>query len=186
MSPNTPASLKAFLNQRGFRLTPQRQTILHIFQTLPQGKHLSAEDLHQILRQQGERISLSTVYRTLHLMAYMGILRELELAEGHKHYELNSPDPHQHHHLVCVQCNKTVEFESDLIDRIGSRQAETEGYHLLDCQLTIYVICPEAIAAGWNQSLPRDWLCKRSMQRGHLPLTELDNPPELDSDSVNY
>jgi Fur family transcriptional regulator, ferric uptake regulator len=165
MSPNTPASLKAFLNERGFRLTPQRQTILHIFQTLPQGNHLSAEDLLKILRRQGERISLSTVYRTLHVMAYMGILRELELAEGHKHYELNSPDPHQHHHLVCVQCNRTLEFESDLIDRIGSRQAESEGYHLLDCQLTVYIVCPEAMRQGWNHTLPRNWVCERAMQR---------------------
>lgn len=161
MASHTPASLKALLNQRGFRLTPQRQTILHIFQTLRQSNHLSAEDLHNILVAQGERISLSTVYRTLHVMAYMGILRELELAEGHKHYELNSPDPHQHHHLVCVQCNRTLEFESDLIDRIGTKQAEAEGYHLLDCQLTIYIVCPEAMLQGWSHSLPRDWVCSR-------------------------
>jgi Fur family transcriptional regulator, ferric uptake regulator len=164
MCPSTPASLKALLNQRGFRLTPQRQTILHIFQTLPQGNHLSAEDLYQILRQQGERISLSTVYRTLHVMAFMGILRELELAEGHKHYELNSGDSSQHHHLVCVQCNRTLEFESDLIDRIGIRQAQAEGYHLLDCQLTVYSVCPEAMQQGWNRTLPKDWVCERAMR----------------------
>ncbi|MBW4466489.1 MAG: transcriptional repressor [Pegethrix bostrychoides GSE-TBD4-15B] len=164
MASHTPASLKALLNQRGFRLTPQRQTILHIFQTLPQGNHLSAEELHNILVAQGERISLSTVYRTLHVMAFMGVLRELELAEGHKHYELNSPDPHQHHHLVCVQCNRTLEFESDLIDRIGTKQAEAEGYHLLDCQLTIYIVCPDAMQQGWSHSLPRDWVCNRMMQ----------------------
>ncbi len=164
MASHTPASLKALLNQRGFRLTPQRQTILHIFQTLPQGNHLSAEELHNILVAQGERISLSTVYRTLHVMAFMGVLRELELAEGHKHYELNSPDPHQHHHLVCVQCNRTLEFESDLIDRIGTKQAEAEGYHLLDCQLTIYIVCPDAMQQGWSHSLPRGWVCSRMMQ----------------------
>jgi Fur family transcriptional regulator, ferric uptake regulator len=184
MSPNTPASLKAFLNERGFRLTPQRQTILHIFQTLPQGDHLSAEDLHKILQRQGERISLSTVYRTLHLMAYMGILRELELAEGHKHYELNAPNRQQHHHLVCVQCNQTIEFESDLIDRIGTKQAENEGYHLLDCQLTVYVVCPEAMAQGWSTTLSRDWVCSRSMQSRHVArVAELPDQEDLDSAS---
>jgi Fur family ferric uptake transcriptional regulator len=165
MSPHTAASLKALLNRRGFRLTPQRQTILHIFQTLPQGDHLSAEDLHTILRSGGERISLSTVYRTLHLMAFMGILRELELAEGHKHYELNLPYREQHHHLVCVQCNQTLEFKCDLTDRIGSKQADGEGYCLLDCQLTIYAICPEAIEQGWSKTLPKGWMCVRAMQR---------------------
>ncbi|MGL5061672.1 MAG: Fur family transcriptional regulator, partial [Microcoleus sp.] len=82
-------SLKAELNQRGCRLTPQRETILNVFQTLQQGNHLSAEEVYNILQNQGERIGLSTVYRTLHLLSRIGILRELELAEGHKHYELN-------------------------------------------------------------------------------------------------
>lgn len=179
MSPHTSASLKALLNKRGFRLTPQRQTILHVFQTLPQGNHLSAEDLHQILRRQGERISLSTVYRTLHLMAYMGILRELELAEGHKHYELNSPYTEHHHHLVCVQCNQTIEFKSDLIDRIGTRQAEAEGYHLLDCQLTIYGICPEAMQRGWSRTLPEGWRCSQSQQR--LQRSDRDSDSDMAS-----
>ena len=104
----TPSSFKAELNEKGWRMTPQRETILQIFQNLPKGNHLSAEDLYNMLKNRGERISLSTIYRTLKLMARMGILRELELAEGHKHYEINQPFPHHHHHLVCVQCNKTI------------------------------------------------------------------------------
>jgi Fur family transcriptional regulator, ferric uptake regulator len=162
MPPSTGTSLKTLLNQRGCRMTQQRQTILHIFQTLPQGDHLSAEDLHQILRQKGTQISLSTVYRTLHLMAYMGLLRELELAEGHKHYELKMTYPHQHHHLVCVQCNATLEFKNDAIDLVGTRHAEIEGYYLLDCQLTIYAVCSEALECTRNGSMSKNWLCSRA------------------------
>jgi Fur family ferric uptake transcriptional regulator len=142
MSPYTASSLKAELNERGWRLTPQRETILKIFQKLPEGNHLSAEDLYNVLQNEGEGISLSTIYRTLKLMARMGILRELELAEGHKHYELNQPYPHHHHHLICVRCNKTVEFKSDSILKVGSKTAQKEGFHLLDCQLTIHAVCP--------------------------------------------
>jgi len=86
MTVYTTSALKAELNDRGWRLTPQRQTILNVFQQLPKGKHLSAEDLYNLLENQGEPISLSTIYRSLKLMARMGILRELELGEGHKHY----------------------------------------------------------------------------------------------------
>ncbi|NJQ97605.1 MAG: transcriptional repressor, partial [Hydrococcus sp. CSU_1_8] len=108
MPPYTAASLKAELNSRGWRLTPQREKILHVFQNLPRGNHLSAEELYGVLEQREEGISLSTIYRSVKLMSRMGILRELELAEGHKHYELNQPYPHHHHHLVCIQCNKTI------------------------------------------------------------------------------
>jgi len=142
MSIYTAGSLKAELNERGWRLTPQREIILQIFQNLTRGKHLSAEDLYNLLQTEGEQISLSTIYRTLKLMARMGILRELELAEGHKHYELNQPYPYHHHHLICVRCNKTIEFKNDSILKTGSKTAKKEGYHLLDCQLTIHAVCP--------------------------------------------
>ena len=142
MSIYNSASLKAELNGHGWRLTPQRETILQIFQDLPQGEHLSAEDLHQRLEHDGGGISLSTIYRTLKLMARMGILRELELGEGHKHYEINQPYPHHHHHLICIRCNMTIEFKNDSILKIGTKTAQKEGYQLLDCQLTIHAICP--------------------------------------------
>lgn len=133
-------ALKAELNTRGYRSTPQRKKVLSIFMELTQGEHLSAEDLHNLLEQDGERISLSTVYRTLHLMVYMGLLRELELAEGHKHYELNRP-LRDHHHIVCVHCNATVEFAESSVAKIGEKTALASGYHVLDCQLTLYGIC---------------------------------------------
>jgi Fur family transcriptional regulator, ferric uptake regulator len=142
MTVYTATSLRAELNDRGWRLTPQREVILHVFQELPKGEHLSAEDLYHKLEVQGEGISLSTIYRTVKLMARMGILRELELGEGHKHYELNQPYPHHHHHLICVRCNTTTEFKNDSILKTGAKTAEKEGYHLLDCQLTIHAVCP--------------------------------------------
>ncbi|NBO31489.1 MAG: transcriptional repressor [Cyanobacteria bacterium WB6_1B_304] len=137
----TAASLRTELNERGWRLTPQREIILDIFQNLPNGNHLSAEDLFEVLRLKGENISLSTIYRTLKMMSRMGILRELELAEGHKHYEINQPS-HHHHHLICVKCNKAIEFKNESILKIGSKMTLKEGYQLLDCQLTIHAICP--------------------------------------------
>lgn len=163
MAAYTSTSFKAELNEKGWRLTPQRETILHVFQNLPKGNHLSAEDLQHVLQGRGEQISLSTIYRTLKLMARMGILRELELAEGHKHYELNQPYPHHHHHLVCIQCNKTIEFKNDSILKMGLKQAEKAGLHLLDCQLTIHTVCPEALRQGWPSLLPSNWSCLRSL-----------------------
>jgi len=162
LSPYTAHSLKAELNSRGWRLTPQREQILHVFQNLPKGDHLSAEELFNLLEKRGEFISLSTIYRSVKLMSRMGILRELELAEGHKHYELNQPYQH-HHHLVCVQCNRTIEFKNDSILKHSLKQTEKEGFQLIDCQLTVTAICPEAIRMGWPSSLPSNWTCTRSI-----------------------
>ena len=133
-------ALKDKLNNKGYRATSQRQKVLRIFMSLPQGEHLSAEELHSTLVAEGNRISLSTVYRTLHLMVSIGLLRELELAEGHKHYELSRPS-RDHHHLVCLNCNQTLEFSESFITDIGEKTAQNAGYQVLDCQLTLYGIC---------------------------------------------
>ena len=50
----TASALKAELNERGWRLTPQRETILKTFQNLPEGNHLSAEDLCDLLGKEGD------------------------------------------------------------------------------------------------------------------------------------
>ena len=166
MAHYTAASLKAELNSRGWRMTPQREKILHVFQNLPKGDHLSAEELHEVLEQRKEGISLSTIYRSVKLMTRMGILRELELAEGHKHYELNQPYPHHHHHIVCIQCNKTIEFKDDSILKHSLKQCQKEGFQLIDCQLTVMTICPEALRMGWPSALPSDWCCARMLSEG--------------------
>jgi Fur family transcriptional regulator, ferric uptake regulator len=163
----TSASLKSELNSRGWRMTPQREKILHVFQNLPKGDHLSAEELHLLVEKRGEAISLSTIYRSVKLMARMGILRELELAEGHKHYELNQPYPHHHHHVVCIQCNKTIEFRDDTILKHSLKQCKKEGFQLIDCQLTVMTICPEAIRMGWPSALPSDWCCTRMISESN-------------------
>ncbi|HEY9735510.1 MAG TPA: Fur family transcriptional regulator [Trichocoleus sp.] len=141
-APQSEKMLKTLLNQEGFRLTAQRQKILDLLKTCGEGQHLSAEEIHRQLSCQGENISPSTVYRTIHVMVRLGLLRELELAEGRKYYELSAASPHQHHHLVCVQCGALTEFEENLMAQVGASQAEVRGYQLLDCQFTVYGICP--------------------------------------------
>lgn len=155
-------SLKSELNSKGWRFTTQREVILELFQNLKQGNHLSAEDVYDLLDKREEKISLSTIYRTLKLMTRMGILRELELAETHKHYELSTAAQNSHHHTVCAQCNMTIEFENSSIVKQASKQVEKAGLELIDCQLTIYAICPEAKRRGWPAMLPNGWVCSRA------------------------
>jgi len=138
----TSTALRVELNERGWRMTPQRETILKAFQNLPEGEHLSADALYDLLRSNGSPVGIATVYRNLKLMTRMGILRELELAEGQKRYEINQPSPHHHHHMLCVNCNKTIEFRDDSVLKVGAQTAKQSGYHLLDCQLFIRAICP--------------------------------------------
>jgi Fur family ferric uptake transcriptional regulator len=154
-------TLKTKFNAQGYRLTPQRQLIFDIFQTLPTGNHLSAESLHLLLVERGEAMSLSTVYRNLKIMTWMGILREVELAQVQKHYELNIASFY-HHHIVCVQCYQAIEFVNPSILEKGIREANKHEMQVLDCQLTLHTICLEALQMGWPSSLSSNWVCPRS------------------------
>lgn len=60
--------LKKELNAKGWKYTLQRDMILQVFQDLPKGKHLSAEEIYQILTEDEKVMSLSTVYRNLKVM----------------------------------------------------------------------------------------------------------------------
>ena len=138
----TPAALKAELHDRGWRMTPQRETILKTFQNLPEGQHLSAEALCDLLKSDGTPIGLSTIYRNLKLMSRLGIFLELELAEDQKRYEIKQPSHSHHHQMVCVRCNKTIVFKDDSVLKSGAQTAMNAGYQLLDCQLSIRAVCP--------------------------------------------
>lgn len=139
-------SLRSTLHDRGQRLTPQRQRVLSLFEQIGAGSHLSAEEVHQRLLGQEERVSLATVYRTLRLLSSMELLQELELPEGGRRYELASDAHRDHHHLVCVRCGCTEEFEDPAVLLAGQLASQHHGFRLLECVLNVRALCPRCAA----------------------------------------
>ncbi len=142
------------LRRKGFRLTPQRELIMRIFQE-QDDKHLSAEDVYEALNRRGEQISLATTYRTLRMLLEMGVLRELDFAESHKHYELVDPEAAPHHHIICLNCNKTIEFEEEEINRLGELIAKKYNVEVVDMQFQIFANCLDPEHVGTKQSKHR-------------------------------
>ncbi len=141
-SRNASDGLRTSLHDRGQRLTPQRQRVLELFQQIGEGAHLSAEEVHQRLLRAQERVSLATVYRTLRLLSSMELLQELELPDGGRRFELTGDAHRDHHHLVCVRCGRTEEFENTAVLVAGDEAAKAHAFRLLDCVLTVRALCP--------------------------------------------
>lgn len=137
----TPDPVFDSLRKRGHRITAQRETILQIFRELPHGMHLSAEELHAKLSERGSNVSLATAYRTLKLLSSLGLLRELDFAEGHKHYELKQ-DTLPHQHIICISCNTTLEFEDHFLEEAGQKIGSRHNFEVIDAQFKIFGICP--------------------------------------------
>ena len=139
----TDIALQQGLHQDGRRLTPQRKRVLELFERCGSGCHLSAEEVHQQLAALEMKVSLATVYRTLRLLADMGLLQELELSEGGRRFELAVDDHRQHHHVVCIRCGRTEEFESEPVLAAGAAAAAHVGFQLIESSLNVRAICPK-------------------------------------------
>ena len=113
--------LKKRLQDSSYKLTHQRKVVLEVFVDNP-GCHLSAEEVHDILKQKSADIGLATVYRSLELLSAkdIDILQKIEFGDGCSRYELNvtEPNTHQHHHLICTKCKKVMEFSEDMLDTL--------------------------------------------------------------------
>lgn len=145
VSPNT-SSIQQILRDNGSRITPQRESILEVFFQY-QDDHLSAEDIFKILKKDTRlSISLATVYRTINTLMELGILREIDLGQEHKHYEL-AHEEDSHYHIICTNCDhhKTIEFHSAEIDNLANKIAQQYNVEVSNIELKIIGLCKDAI-----------------------------------------
>jgi Fur family ferric uptake transcriptional regulator len=99
----------AFIRTKGLRHTRQREVIVEAaFSTK---EHFTAEELWEMARKRDRAASRATVYRTLTLLVECGLLREIDLGKDVICYDPNFLDSPDHNHLICLDCEKIVEFE---------------------------------------------------------------------------
>jgi Fur family ferric uptake transcriptional regulator len=101
----------------------------------------SAQEIHDLLRQDGESIGLSTVYRTLQVLADSGDIDVLRNEAGEAVYRRCS-DTH-HHHLVCRTCGATVEVEGPTVEKWTRAVASAHGFSDVSHTLELFGTCPD-------------------------------------------
>ncbi|KNY30412.1 Fur family transcriptional regulator [Pseudobacteroides cellulosolvens] len=136
-----PINLSSLLKEKGCKLTPQRQTILDIIMNCRE-KHLSAEEIHDLVKRSNPDIGLATVYRTMLLFNEIGIVHKLDLDDGLGRYELNRHESsHRHHHLICTSCNTVIEVEQDLLESLEQQILLEHGFIVRDHRVKFYGTC---------------------------------------------
>ncbi len=125
------------LRQEGYRLTPQRMMILTIIDDSM--GHISAEEIHQKVRQQYPFVNISTIYRTLNLLKKLRLISETDLGEGYVRYELLERE--RHHHLVCRRCGESFAFEHELLKPLHLRLLKKYGFAADVDHFAIFGLC---------------------------------------------
>lgn len=101
---------------------------------------VSAQQLHQLLHSAGESIGLATVYRTLSSLAEQGEADTITV-DGEVHYRACSAG--HHHHLICRNCQTSVEINGGPIEEWTQQVAQKHGFHQPVHEVEVYGICSD-------------------------------------------
>lgn len=127
------------LRESGNKLTHARLVVLQALENY--SGHPTSADILEAVEAIDESVGRASVFRSLDLFTKLSIIRPIFVTTGSPQYVL-MPDGH-HHHIVCLNCNKTIEFEncglSDLENELISRFGVQLSGHLLE----FYGICQD-------------------------------------------
>src|SRR5213075_2354771 len=135
-----------FLEGKQLRVTAQRRAIIEtVFET---EEHFTAEQLLEWSRQRDKSVSRATVYRTLPLLTESGLVREMDFGKDYKFYDPNYAAHPNHNHIICQDCEKIVEFESDKIFKLEDEISSQLGFAIKTQRLQITGTCQEMRRLG--------------------------------------
>lgn len=138
--------VQQFLAGKGLRRTVQREAIIDAaFSTK---EHFGAEELLKMARTIEPSVSRATVYRTLPLLVESGMLRELNLGGDMKVYDPNFVEHPTHNHLICVDCNKIIEFEDTNMELLENCITRRLGFSPANKMVKIEAHCDELRMKG--------------------------------------
>ena len=137
---------KALLRSRGLKVTNQRLLILEVLAACPD-RHLTAEEIYEIVKADCPEIGLATVYRTIQLLLELHLVDRINLDDGFVRYEIGSAteseSKHRHHHLICNKCGKVLSFQDDLLEELEGKIMKTMGFWVVDHEVKLYGYCKE-------------------------------------------
>ncbi|MFI6513869.1 Fur family transcriptional regulator [Streptosporangium sp. NPDC050855] len=116
------------LRSRGVTATGSRLLVLRCLRAQPEPK--SAGEIHVQLRSRGDRVGLTTVYRTLAALVRADLVHAFE-RNGETAYRIC--DEGEHCHVVCRACGAVTEVAASALE-----PALSEGFRIEE----IYGTCP--------------------------------------------
>ncbi|HVY59874.1 MAG TPA: Fur family transcriptional regulator [Xanthobacteraceae bacterium] len=131
-----PNTIEAQCIAKGMRMTEQRRVIAQVL--ADSADHPDVEELYRRCARIDDRISISTVYRTMKLFEDAGIIERHDFREGRARYE-QMRDSH-HDHLINLRTGEVIEFQSEEIERLQAEVARKLGYRLVDHRLELYAV----------------------------------------------
>ena len=108
------------LRESGLRPTRQRLKICEVLFSPEKTFHFTINDLSKIIEKQlSEKISLATVYNTVHAFKKKGYLKEISINSDKSYFDTNTTD---HQHFFDEDKNELIDCGNDEIDSINVKK----------------------------------------------------------------
>ncbi len=141
LDPAVQQRVDAFIDAKGLRRTKQREVIIQA--ALTTNEHFTADELWEMARRLDKTTSRATLYRTLSLLVESKLLREIDLGRDQTVYDPNFIDSPNHNHLICLDCQRVVEFEDQHISLLEDCITRRLGFHPASKSIRIEANCEE-------------------------------------------
>jgi len=129
---------REYLRKNGMLYSKQREQILDIF--LGAEKHLTINELYDLVRKKNPQIGLATVHRTMRVIDNAGLARKVGFGDGIKRFEHKYRHP-EHDHLICTECGGVIEVFSPEIEKLQKDLAKKHDFTLVSRKMRLFGIC---------------------------------------------
>lgn len=108
-------------------------------------KHLTAEEIYSLLKEAGQAVGQTTVYRQLDKLSGEGKVQKFSRGDqdGACYQFAETNHCHEHYHLKCTVCGKLYHAECNFLNELSAHIQKEHGFQM-DCSKTVfYGVCAE-------------------------------------------
>ncbi len=129
------------LEKKNIRVTKGREKILKV---MLQCHHFTPLELKNLVNEQYKEIGIATVYRTITLFEEAKVISKRVGVDNITYYEIiKEEEGHNHHHLICSNCNKIIDMKDDLLEQMEKIISLSYEFEIKNHNVDFYGICKQ-------------------------------------------
>ncbi len=133
--------IETALDRAGYRLTEPRRSLAGLI--ADRDGHFTAAELVSAARARRLGVGRATVFRTLEVLAELGVVERLDLPNGDHAYV--GCEPTHHHHVVCSRCGRTSEIDDAGLRSMTGDVERSTGFRVDTHRLELFGVCPTCL-----------------------------------------
>lgn len=111
-------------------------------------RHLTADEIFESLKEKGESVGKTTVYRHLEKLCASGEVRKFAGGDGDSacyQYAGKNAECREHYHLKCTECGKLIHAECNFLSELSAHIYNEHGFKIDGSRTVLYGVCGDCL-----------------------------------------